>query len=144
MFTEEHMIEAERFKGLGPAYFCSRDVVERAMAGVQSTDFKPVLDGIVKQITDHVWEKMRDYLLSDTEMNLHGAMYHQVDDCVKALLTGERWALEHYVLGERYDHEAVRAAVAKHVPAELQAARVADLEEQVARLKKDLDFYRNK
>lgn len=142
MFTDEHIAEGVKMPTLGPAYFCSREVIERAMAGVQSSDFKPMLDSIMKQITDHVWEKMHDHLLSDTEMNLHGAMWRQVDDMVKHIMAGERWAMDKFALGERYDCEAVRAAVARHVPAELQDARVADLEKQIEQLKKDIAFYR--
>lgn len=142
MFTDENIAEGEKSPTLGPAYFCSRDVVERAMAGVQSSDFKPILDSIVKQISDHVWTKMHDHLLVDTEMNLQGAMWSQVDDMVKHILAGEKWAMEKFALGARYDCEAVREAVARYVPAELQDARVADLEKQVAELKKDVEFYR--
>lgn len=143
MFTDQHIAEGEQSPTLGPAYFCSRDVVERAMAGVQSSDFKSMIDSIGKQIIDHVWEKVQDHLLSDTEMNLQGAMWRQVDDMVRHILAGEKWAMARFALGERYDCEAVRAAVARSVPAELQDARVADLERQVAQLKKDVAFYRD-
>lgn len=142
MFTETHMEEAAECPGLGPAYFCSRDVVERAMASVQSSDFKPLLDNIVKQIQDHVWSGMQEHLLSDTEMNLQGAMWRQVDDVVKHILAGEDWAMKKYVLGERYDCERIRASVAAHIPEALRDARIADLEAKVSQLSKDLEFYR--
>ena len=54
MFTEKHMAEAERCPTLGPAYFCSREVVERAMAGVEAADFKPLLDKLTKEINDTI------------------------------------------------------------------------------------------
>ena len=143
MFTEKHLEDGREHEVLGPAYFCSREVVERAMAGVQSSQFKPLLDRLTKEINDTIWSGIQDHLLSDTEMNLQGAMYGQVDDCVKALLSGEEWALQRYALGSRYDHEKIRAAVARHIPTELQDARVADLEAKVEQLQKDLKFYRD-
>lgn len=142
MFTDEQMKDAENHPTLGPAYFCSRDVVERAMAGVQASDFKPLIDRLTKEINDVVWSGVQDHLLSDTEMNLQGAMYQQVDDCVKALLSGQEWALNRYALGPRYDHEKIREAVAKHIPKDLQDARIADLEARVAELKKELEWRR--
>lgn len=144
MLTEEHIAKGIETPILGPAYFCSREVVERAMAGVQSSDFKPMVDGVVNTIADHIWEKVQDHLLSDTEMNLQGAMWTQVDDMVRHLLAGEEWAMKRFLLGERYNCDKIRRAVAKHVPKELQDTRIADLEAEVARLKNDLAFYRNR
>jgi hypothetical protein len=67
-----------------------------------------------------------------------------VDDTVRALLGGNEWALKRYALGARHDHGAIRAAVAKHIPAELQDARIADLEAEVDRLRKDLEWWRTR
>lgn len=142
MITDAHVAEAEQFKTLGPAYFCSREVVERAMAGVQTSDLRPLLDAFVKQFSDAVWSGMQDHLLSDTEMNLQGAMYRQVDDIVKYMLSGEKWAVEKYALGDRYDCANVRAAIAKHLPDDIRNARISDLEAEVERLRKDNEFLR--
>lgn len=141
MLTEKHIDEGSKYPTLGPAYFCSREVVERAMEGVQSSDFKPLLDRFSKEFTDTVWTSIQDHLLSDTEMNLQGAMWRQVDDIVKYLLSGEKWAVEKYALGARHDCEKVREAVARAVPKELQDMRIADLEAEVLRLKDSLRFY---
>lgn len=142
MITDAHVAEAEKFQTLGPAYFCSREVVERAMAGVQTSDLRPLLDAFVKQFSDAVWSGMQDHLLSDTEMNLQGAMYRQVDDIVKYMLSGEKWAVEKYALGDRYDCANVRAAIAKHLPDDIRNARISDLEAEVERLRKDNEFLR--
>lgn len=142
MITDAHVAEAEKFQTLGPAYFCSREVVERAMAGVQASDLRPLLDAFVTQFSDAVWSGMQDHLLNDTEMNLHGAMYRQVDDIVKYMLSGEKWAVEKYALGDRYDCENVRAAIAKHLPDDIRNARISDLEAEVERLRKDNEFLR--
>lgn len=144
MFTDAHLAEGEESPTLGPAYFCSRDVVERAMAGVQASDFKPLIDSFSKEFTDAVWRTVQDHLLSDTEMNLQGAMWRQVDDMVKHLLAGEKWAMDRFVLGARYDCERIREAVAAHIPNVLRDARIADLEAQLERMKNDLAFYQNR
>lgn len=64
-------------------------------------------------------------------------MWHQIDESVKALLSGEGWALRRYMLADRYDNVKIRAAVAAVVPVELQNARVADLEKELAEVKAD-------
>lgn len=50
--------------------------------------------------------------------------------------------MDRYVLGQRYECEKIRAAIAKHIPEELQNARIADLEAENAKLKEDLEWAR--
>jgi hypothetical protein len=57
-------------------------------------------------------------------------------------MTGERWALERYTLGKYGDGEKARAAVAAHIPKEIQDARIADLEAENKRLREWLDARR--
>jgi hypothetical protein len=87
-------------------------------------------------------ESLEAYLLSDVESNLHTTIWHQIDESVQAILGGRQWALNKYMLGERYDCDKVREAVAKVVPKELQDARVADLEAEIVRLKEALEWAR--
>lgn len=144
--TDDDIFEAESYTELGPAYFASRRAVQRFMEHFEAEQFRPLIDGIVKKATDEIRDKLWDdvvtFFLSDVESNLQGSMWHQIDDSVQALLGGKEWALNRYALKDRYDDKAVREAVAKHIPAELQDKRVADLEAEVARLKSDLEFYR--
>jgi hypothetical protein len=87
-------------------------------------------------------EMFDQYLLNDASCNLQNAIWHQIDESVKALLSGEQWALERYALGERYDHEKIREAIAKHIPNELRDKRIDDLEAEVKQLKESLRFAR--
>lgn len=144
MYTDEEIQQSLTYGNLSPAYFCSRNVVERAMASVEAEHFKPLIDKLTKEINDTVWDGIKDHLLADTEMNLQNAMWHQIDASVKALLTGEEWALRQYALGGRYDHEKLRTAVAAHIPQELQDARVKDLEARNAELEKELSYWRER
>jgi hypothetical protein len=103
-------------------------------------------DEIVKVVTDKirekVWDDFRDYLVMDTEQNAAGAIRGMVTDTVKALLSGDRWALERYPLAASYDADKIRAAIAAHIPDEIAKARIADLEKQVADLWQSIDWLR--
>lgn len=144
MFAEEFVIEGQKSPALGPAYFDARRVAERFMAQFEAEQFKPLIDKFTKEFADEMWKSVSDWLLSDTESNLQSELWRIADNCVKAILGGERWALEKYALGERYDCDKVRETVARHIPQELQDKRVADLEEQVKKLQADLAFWRDR
>jgi hypothetical protein len=130
------------YPSIEPEYTRGNLVAERVMAQFKEEHFQPLAKLVGDFIADKLWDMLRDHLLSDTELNLETAMRGRVESTVQALLGGHQWALQKYVLGERYDCEQIRAAIAKHIPAELQDKRVADLEAELAQAKKDLKFYR--
>lgn len=144
MFTDEDVAEGEKFLTLGPAYFDARRVAEGFMEKFEAEHFKPLIDKLTDQIRERLWDDLKDYLLGDVESNLQGEMWRMTDNCVQAILGGAQWAMNKYALGERYDCDKVREAVAKHVPVELQDKRIADLEAEVARLKESLRFHQNR
>lgn len=143
-FTADDLAKGEEHLALGPAYFAARRVVEGALENFQAEHVEPWL----KEATDALYEKLlgdvQNYLWSNAEMNLQGECYRMVDRCVLALLSGEEWAVRKYALGERYDCEKVREAIARHVPKELQDARIADMEDELKRLREDLKWHRNR
>ena len=144
-FDPAFIAKDEETPGLGPAYFDARAVAERVMAKFENEDFQPMVKKIIDTISEKLWDDVRDSLLVDVEMNLQGEMWRMVDSCVNALLGGSKWALQKYALTERYnDGTEIRAAVAKHIPAELQDARIADLEKEITKLRCDLAFYRDR
>lgn len=133
IFTAEDFAEGgDAYKTLGPSYFAARRYVAEAVK--KATD----------DFYDQLREKVETYLWSDAEANLQGQMWRMVDASVQALLTGEVWAIERYALGERYDTKAVREAVIKHAPPELWDKRVTDLQAEIDRLKRDLQFERDR
>lgn len=83
-------------------------------------------------------------LWSDAEMNLQGKSWRMVDEIVRGILSGEKWLIERYALGDRYDCDKIREAVARHIPREIMQARIADLEAENERLRKDLGFARGR
>lgn len=143
-FTDKDLTDGAEYPALGPAYFAARRVCEKHLEAFQAEHMRPLIDAAAKEFTDKLWDSVRDHLWSDTEANLQSRMWTMADSIVQALLSGEQWAVNKYLLGERYDCAKARATVAALVPKELQDARVADLEAEVERLNKDLRYYRER
>ena len=137
-----HLEQGIEHPVLGPNYFAARDSAEQFMSQFEANHFRPLIDKFADDFRDKMWADVESWLLSDTESNLQSTMWRQIDGSVKALLSGEEWALNKYALHGRYDCEKIRAAVARHIPKELQDARVSYLEEEVKQLKESLRFAR--
>lgn len=144
MFEPDEIAEAAKTGGLSPAYFAARKSAERFMASFEAEHFKPMIDKFSRDFRDAMWSDVVNFFLMDVEGNIQGEMWRHADSMVKYVLSGEKWAMDKFVLGERYDCEKVRATLAMQIPKELQDARIADLEAQVANLKKDNDWLRNR
>ena len=146
IFTDADIARGSSHPALGPEYFAAKSFMDRFAAGWQEEHLKPLAESITKEVTDRIrdklWDDMRDYLISDTEINAQGAIYSMVNDTVKALLSGEKWALERYPLAKRFEAEKIRAAIAKHIPDEIAKARIADLEAKIEGLEKSLEWAR--
>lgn len=141
IFTDDDLQQGTETLVLGPAYFASRRIAERFMAAFEAEHFKTLIDKFTKDFSNELWAGVADHMLSDTESNLSGEMWRMVDRCVAGILSGEKWVLDKYALCDRVDCEKVRAAVAAHIPRELQDKRILDLEAEVEALKKSLRFY---
>lgn len=127
--------EGTKSPELGPHYFSARKTAEDFMAAFRSEQFAPMAKKFADDLYDSVREKFEDYLLADTESNLHSHMWHQIDESVKALLSGEEWAIRRYLLTDRYDGLKIRRAVAALVPVELQNKRMIELEVELSEVK---------
>jgi len=144
MFTDQDWLDAERTQTLGPHYHAADRVCKEAMQGFTEEMMKPLVADAVEAFQDKLWDHMRDFLWSDTEMNLQTKMWHMVDDIVKAILGGNEWAIKRYVLGERYECQDIRKAIAAEIPEQLQAAEVKDLRARVEQLEKDNQWLRER
>jgi len=140
--VEDDIKDSERREVLGPGYFAARRIAERLMAGVEAEPLRKVADKVSDDIRTAVYEYVEDHMRSDLESNLQGHIAGMVDDTVKALLTGESWAMNRYPLSTRYDAVDVRAACAKHGGEPLLMARIADLEKRVSELAESLKWER--
>jgi acylphosphatase len=135
---QEHLDKGAECPVLGPHYFAARAVAEKFMAQFDTAEHcEPVIKKAADDMYSALHERLEQFLLSDVENNLQGTIWNQIDESVKALLSGQRWALERYALGTRYDCDKIREAVAKHIPEELQNARIKELELEIERLQSD-------
>jgi hypothetical protein len=142
-FTADDFAESQNCKNLGPQYFASRRVAERVLADFTPEMFEPVVKTLVDQIADQFWSTLRDNLLADTEYNVQGALWSQVEGTVCALLTGEPWALRRYVLAEGIDGQRVRRAIVEHCGAELRDKERRDEALEAERLAATYRLWRN-
>lgn len=145
LITGEHVAESAKWGNLSPPYFAGREIAERFMAKFEDEHFKPLAEKFANQFRDQLWGDISAWLLADTESNVGGAIWRMVDQIVQEILSGASpWIAKQYALGERYDCEKVRAALAKTIPKELQDARIADLEAEVAKLEENLRWMRDR
>ena len=139
-FTESDISDGGRHVVLGPAYFAARRVAEQLMQGVESEPLIKVLKKCADDLTNGIYTYIEDGMRSDLESNLQGHIRDMVERTVRALLTGEEWALNQYPLAKYHDGEQIRAAVAKHGGDPLLMMRIADLETEVGRLRESLKY----
>lgn len=140
IFTEDDISQGEQYGTLGPGYFASRRICEKAMAEYEAHHLKPLVEKIGKEIVDDLWRTIEDCLWSDTELNLQGHMWRQVDEIVIAILSNEYpWIAKRYALGERYDCDKVRRSLAMSIRDELSLAINTDLEIENAQLRKEIE-----
>lgn len=126
---------------LEPEYTRANAVAEKVMAQFEAEQFKPLLKKVADAVTEHLWDIFRDHIVSDTEMNVAGHIRDRIESSIRALLAGEKWAVEKYCL-QNYRQEEVREAIARHIPIELQDKRLQELEAENKRLKEHVDFMR--
>ena len=141
-FVVEDFKDAERHDTLGPAYFAARRAAEALVQGVESEPLKKVVDKVTEDMRTALYAYVEDYMRDDMEQNLQHYIRDMVERTVRALLTGEQWALNQYPLAKYHDGEQIRIAVAKHGGEPLLMVRIADLEKHVASLTESLRFAR--
>ena len=144
VFTADDLQQAEHYGTLGPAYFAARRAAESLMAGVESEPLKRVLTKCADELTQGIYAYVEDGMRGDLERNLQGHIDNMVQRTVRALLTGDEWAMKQYPLAQYHDGEAIRAAVAKHGGEPLLMARIADLEKENVRLNESLRWSRER
>ena len=112
------------------------------MAKFSDEQFKPLIDAFTDQFRDKLWDSVKDCMLSDVEMNMQIEVCGMVEGTIRALLTGEEWAMKRYPFCDYRDGNKIRAKIAEHVGDEIAKRRIADLEKEVKRLEESLRFAR--
>ncbi len=147
-YSEDVHAEAESHPTLGGEYFEARNIAREFMAHWTEEHAAQLAEAIVKPAVDAIYEKaldaFQDWLLINAEDNLQGAMRGMVEQTVNALLGGRKWANVKYLESPYEDGQKIRAALAKLHPDQIKDARIADLEAQVEKLRKDIEWYRER
>jgi hypothetical protein len=140
--TEDDFRSGSDAPVLGPHYFSSRRFAEEVMKDVETTFFADALKKFSDDLYSAVLEKTNDWLASDAESNVQSYIWRTVDQIVKGILSGDKWIVDRYALGSKYECGSIRTTLANHISKRLQDARIVDLEEEVARLKERIDCLR--
>lgn len=127
---------------LGPQYRASNRLAEAMLEKFEAEHLKPLVEKVADEFRERLWDDVLNYLLSDTEQNVAGAIRHMVGQTVEALLTGKQWAMNSYPYADYSKGREIREAVCKHGGETLMAKRVADLEEELARKEETIRFLR--
>jgi len=142
-FDIGYLKEAENYPTLGPAYFDSRKVSQELLEKYGEQDMKEVAQKAADDLYIRLLESFENHFLSDTENNIRGHITRMVDNTVTAILGGNQWAIDKYVMG-KYDCEKVRSSLASLVSKELKDKRVEDLEKENKRLTESLRVYQDR
>lgn len=129
---------------LGPHYTISREFAERIMSGDHESGLAEIIDKAAKDFRDKLTDSVQWSVMNDAECNVQGEIWREVDDIVTAILGGEQWALQRHVLGDRYDCEKIRETIARMIPDELYARRIAEMEKRIGQLDADVRWYRER
>lgn len=129
-FTEEDEASST---ALGPEYFASQRLAADIMQKFDAEHLKPLVEKVADEFREKLWDDVRDWLLCDAEINVHGAVRDMVEQTINALLTGKEWAMQRYPYANFSRGEEIRKAVAAHGSDKLLMARIADLEAELVK-----------
>jgi uncharacterized protein (UPF0297 family) len=144
LITEEMKEKAIECPTLGPAYFASQRIAKKLAGKLHEEPFKGLLKEFSDKFLDELQTKLEDHLFCDVETNVQSKIWHMVDQIVRGLLSGEKWVVDRYALGSKYDCENIRSELVKHIPKEVQDLQIKELGDQVERLANDIKFYRSR
>lgn len=111
---------------LGPGYFAARRIMERLMKDADQFDWSPIIKKAQDNFYEGLLSAVEGSLVYDAESNVQGHIRQMVDDTVRAILIGERWALERYPLAKYYDGASLRRLILRRAGTELLALHDAE------------------
>jgi hypothetical protein len=138
-FADVFLKQAAANPNLGPAYFDAQAVVDAAFPDEASGPIIEAMQPVIKKFVDDAYEALleraQDYLFSNIKDNLQQNVWRMVDASVMGVLGGDKWAVQQFVLDDRYDCKEARRVLAALIPVELQDKRMAELEAELAKAK---------
>jgi len=144
-YSQEVTAEAVEHPHLGAEYFHAREFASGFMKHWQEEYATELANDVIKPVLDGLYDKVltafQDHLFSDVEQNIQTEMRRMVEDSVKAVIGGKRWANVKYISIEGYETTKVRETLAKLYSDEIKDGRITDLEKEVARLSEQLRLH---
>jgi hypothetical protein len=128
----------EHYPNLEPEMTRGFEKARAVTAQFEAEYFKPLIQKLSDSMTEHLWNLLRDHLLSDTEYNLEAHMRDRIEKSVRALLGDEQWAVDKYIM-DKYDNgKKIRKALAELIPSQIMDARIVDMAQEISKLKEDI------
>jgi hypothetical protein len=141
---EDFVEEGKQHPILGPEYFMARKIAENTLNNFKDKCFNEFLKETSEKLYEKFQETFESSLMFDAENNIQHQIWNTVEQIIRAILGGEQYILQKYVLGPKYDCGKIRETVAKLIPEELQNARIKDLESELKNVKDNLEFYQRR
>jgi hypothetical protein len=139
----EDVAEGEASPVLGPVYFAARRWADGLVPAYQEGAFAAIVRRAAEQFLAELQEGAENYVLADVSSNVQGHVWHLVDRIVEdGIIGGTPWVVQRYGLGERYQCQALRVALAekcRDVLVPMVAQRLRDEADQALQSR---DWYR--
>lgn len=144
IFSDEETSFGDANPVLGAEYERARRVAGSIVNAFSAKYFEPMIKEFSEKLYSELLNSTDVFFESDVESNLQSEIWHATSSVVRALLSGEKWALNKYPLNKSHDGEKIRACIFKEHKDELIGLRVVELEAENERLEKIIASYRDR
>lgn len=134
-------------------YGILKEPTDKTLETIESTVLKsfehltPQVDKFIDNVRDKLWSDFENFLITDNMENIRLAISRECQTIIEAFLCGDIETLKKTMILSDYTHSRlheVRMAIFKACGDELQKTIMEELEDKVSRLKKDVEFYRER
>lgn len=135
--------EGEASPVLGPVYFAARRWADGLVPAYQEGALAKIVKRAAEQFLAELQEGAENYLLADVSSNVQGHVWHLVDRIVEdGIVGGVPWVVQRYGLGERYQCQVLRVALAEHCKEVLVPMVAQRLRDEAGQALQSRDWYR--
>lgn len=117
-------------------------VIEKSLDGM-----RPKVEKFLDDVRGNLWGDFESYLIADNMENIRLAISRECQTIIEAFLCGDIEILKQTMILSDYTYgrlHEVRMAIFKVCGDDLQKSIVEELEDKINRLKKDVEFYRER
>lgn len=135
--------EGEASPVLGPVYFAARRWADGLVPDYQEGAFAAIVRRAADDFSRQLEEAAENYVLADVSSNVQSHVWNLVDLIVEdGIIGGVPWVVRRYGLGERYNCQALRVALAEHCRDVLVPMVAQRLRDEAAQALQSRDWYR--